>query len=46
MIDFLSNIPAGTILTCILGIGAGLAVVLAVTIYKCAIRPLARRFHH
>ena len=36
MTEFLASIPAGTVLTCLVGIGAGMAVVLAVTVCKCA----------
>ena len=48
-VDF-SNVCASfaisPIAACAFGAGVGMAVTLAVTLYKCFVRPLARRFHH
>ena len=48
-VDF-SNVCASVALSpvvvCAFGAGVAMAVTLAVTLYKCFVRPLARRFHH
>ena len=46
IMDYLSNIPAGTVLTCLVGIGAGMAVVLCVTVFKCAKGAWKLMTHH
>lgn len=40
MTEFLASIPAGTVLFGLVGIFGGLAVILAVTVWKCFVRPL------
>ena len=45
IMDYLSNIPAGTVLFGLVGIFGGLAVILAVTLFKCA-RGAWKLLHH
>ena len=45
MTEFLASIPAGTMLFGLVGICGGLAVILAVTLFKCA-RGAWKLLHH
>ena len=45
MTEFLASIPAGTMLFGLVGIFGGLAVILAVTLFKCA-RGAWKLLHH